>query len=354
MGFFKDTRPYTAISADIDALTVGGDDDDPARLLDVIELIQGNRVGGCAEAGRALRKKIKYGSPGEQLKTLNLISVLVDNGGKSLFPMVTETGLGDQLVQLARVPKDSRQTKKAQQLLLSWSSRGNRLSGYFTQAGLKEAKRGRRRGDGSQSFSQSGDDSNAPSLPRRPVGNTNNNSTVREPSRSPSPINLRGASLTTTIATAHSVATRLLNSLILTNQNPSKSRESRGYCRQAKQIRHNLIQLISDEDPEVQAYLAQLIQANEELINSIRAYDRVLSGDKLDADDGVEPLPEIRPLRTAPSPQASTRSIHSPSRDSVSISNSDEEIEASAGEEENNPFDDANEDTYGPKHTPIW
>lgn len=360
MGFFKDTRPYTAISADLDALTSPKSEEDPAKLLLVIELIQGNRVGGCNEAGRALRKKLKYGESGEQLRTLNLVSILVDNGGNSLHPMVTETGLGDQIVALARTSGESRQAKKAQQVLLKWSNNGGRLGNYFTSAGLKEVRPRKTRESRSRSFYE--DDAGIPpTLPSRPSRTARPTPVSNDRSRSPSPINLRGASLTTTVATAHSVATRLLNSIILAETNPSRSRESRGYYRQAKQIRHILIQLISDEDPEVQAYVAQLLQGNEELLNSIHSYERVLSGEELDAER-AEPLPEIRPLRPPPSPAPPIIPVRSPPSisDDASISVSDESsvVEPpsakSAGDEDMDPFRDDNEETYAPKHTPIW
>ena len=65
------------------------DDSIELYLSDLIELIKVQSNSGAVEAARAIRKKIKYGdSRAEQLRALQILELLVLNGGPSIGPII--------------------------------------------------------------------------------------------------------------------------------------------------------------------------------------------------------------------------------------------------------------------------
>lgn len=402
MGVFSEKKPYTAVSSDTEALIAQGSESDPSKLLNLIELINYSEPKGAGgrESGRIIRKKIKYGSPSEQIRAVALAETIVDNGVHPL-PFVIESGLSDQLVQLAAshpsradLSKEAKAARVARSLLHSWYTRGNRhIAHLYRTTGVvdkHERSHNRRsahvdddidqefesqlRSPGhSRSHSRSVSGSQLRSHSRQASGTFDipdrrsrsaSRSSPRVVSRSPSPvINIRGASIETVIATAHNIATKLTTSLI---ENPRGGAESESYYRQAKQLRKRVIQLIHDSSSEVQVFIGQLLSANEELIASLQAHDAVTqSGDALDEQDDHEQLdphtisrlrnaPDVPPQRRAPSPKFASE-IEEESEES----DYDGRETASSGanppvEDPFDPFGDANEQVDRPKHTPLW
>lgn len=389
MGFFSERKPYSAISSDTESLLARGHKNDPAKLLNLIDLIQNSdsRQSGGQEAGRILRKRIKHGSPSDQIRALSLVETLVDNGVKT-EPFVGLSGLGEQLTQLAAShaghasvedSKSGKATRQCRSLLQDWSSRNDpTISRLFRHAGLAvksehrrtrssfhpdddlddevfgQAEGGHSRGHrrASSSRSVSGSRKSAMIEPRSPQSlRTHRRESSR--SRSPSPVNLRGASLETTVATAHNIATRLNHSLITT---PGGSREIDVYHQQAKQLRHRIVKLIHNPSAEVQEYLSQLLSANEELIAALQAYDIVIEGrgtmtSQEDHEiDGAHHATPIKPARPPPSPPRERSS-------SPELAETLEPFSDSRGHEPSesfDPFGDDNEQLERPKHTPMW
>lgn len=421
MGLFRDSKQYTAISADIDEL-VGSREENPARLVDLIELIQSHPGNGASEAGRALRKKLKYGRPNEIGRALSVVELLVDNGGRKMTPVVTETGLGDAVANLASGSGagsgSATITKHARSIVVRWSRNHPELAGYATQAGVKKSgerhsRHGSRNtdsdheaedGDLAGSSGLSGHNRNSSSMsskrlslarskPRKPDGpwgadedddldldpgpgsrsprspqsprNAQRSAFPRQRSRSrsPSPLpNLRSASLQTTVATAHSVATRLMNSLIITNEHPSKSQDTRTYYRQAKQLRQRVVQLVHDPTPEIQEYIEQLLNANQDLVAAIQAADAVVAGKRLTFQPkdnaSLDQLLEVEPAAAAPQIKPTRRppSVRRPSASSSddASSFSDHAPPPTDSRRKSDPFGDDFAEEIGPKHTPMW
>lgn len=400
MGIFTDKKPYTAISSNTEALIAGGSDPDPSKLLNLVELINESVPTGSGgrESGRIIRKKIKYGTSSEQIRAVSLTETLVDNGVPTL-PFVIDSGLSDQLVQLAAshpsradLTKEAKAARLARSLLHSWHSRGERHTAQlYKNAGLVDKHErshnrrsahvdddldedfaGQLRSPGhSRSHSRSVSGSYPRSHSRQPSGvadspdrrsRSMSRSSPRVASRSPSPvINIRGASIETIIATAHNTATKLTTALI---ENPRGGAEAESYYRQAKQLRKRVIQLIHDSSSEVQAFIGQLLSANEELIASLQAHDAVIqSGDALDEQDDHEQLdsrtisqlrkPQDAPQRRAPSP-----TFTSDQEESEASDFEDRESARSGAnppvEDPFDPFGDSNEQQERPKHTPLW
>ena len=93
MPLFSD-HAYTSITIKINQLADPKrndeiDDSIELYLSDLIELIKVQSNSGAVEAARAIRKKIKYGdSRAEQLRALQILELLVLNGGPSIGPII--------------------------------------------------------------------------------------------------------------------------------------------------------------------------------------------------------------------------------------------------------------------------
>lgn len=392
MGLFSDKKPYTAISSDCEALMRPDTEPNPSKLVDLIELIQGSRPqsSGTFEAGRLMRKKLKYGTPSEQRRALSLAEALVDNGIETAG-LVADSGLADQLVQLAAQhphtktdhSKGAKASRQCRSLLHDWSTRKDRnIQPLFKRAGLVDKHHTRRRSttpDDDLDSAMFGADGEAPPpRPRReaahrraasaasgrfadagderPSRHSRNGSmpTRLSSSRSPSPVNLRGSSLDTTVATAHNVATRLTTALIAS---PHGSHETEEYYRQGKQVRQKVVKLIHNTSSDVQAYIGPLINANEELVEALQAHDAVMNGEPLESRNDHDLLnldgPDLQPLRPPPSMPAAAMdglSLNSRSDDS----SPEPEAPREEDHDEFDPFADDFEQAERPKHTPLW
>lgn len=393
MGLFSERKTYSAISSETESLLAKGVENDPAKLLNLVELIRNSGSGhsGGQEAGRVLRKRIKHGSPSEQMRALSLVEIIVENGVKT-EPFISLSGLGEQLMQVAashaghanvEISKSAKATRQCRVLLQAWSSRNDQnISRLFRNAGLVSKSEhwkdrssfhpdddlddevfGQAGGSHSRSHSRSHQRNGSsisitgfrksamvePRFPQTSCSHLNESS----PSRSPSPVNLRGASLETTVATAHNIAARLANSLIAS---PDGSHEIDVYHQQAKQLRHRIIKLVHSPSAEVQEYLGQLLSANEELIASLQAYDVVIEGhgamtSQEDHEiDGVYHAAPIKPVRPPPSPPRKKNSSSDLVETTAPFSDSLEHRPSDSFD----PFGDDNEQLERPKHTPMW
>lgn len=141
---------------------------------------------------------------------------------------------------------------------------------------------------------------------RRAEKRLSNESSPKSASIDGSSTNLRAESITSTIATAHNTATRLVNAVIM----DASSKDAHAYYRQAKQVRKRVLDLISTGGADTQEFVGQLLAANEELIGALQSYDAVIvHGDSIEAANDHEqpdvPLARttpIEPLRAPPSP----------------------------------------------------
>lgn len=86
----------------------------------------------------------------------------------------------------------------------------------------------------------------------------------------------RAEEIANTINVAHTVATKLMNVLIV----DSAMKDANQYYGQAKTLRKQVLSLIEDTNPDVQEFIGQLLAANEELVSAIKSYDSLTgSGD---------------------------------------------------------------------------
>lgn len=78
---FSQKKPYSAVTVTVERLTSESyEEDDLSGIPDLVEIIKLQPT-GPAEAARAIRKKLKYGSIHRQLRALTLLDGLIENAG---------------------------------------------------------------------------------------------------------------------------------------------------------------------------------------------------------------------------------------------------------------------------------
>ncbi|KAH8161109.1 hypothetical protein CIB48_g7136 [Xylaria polymorpha] len=120
---FSQKKPYSAVTVTIERLTSETfDEDDLSGIPDLVEVIK-LQASGPAEAARALRKKLKYGSVHRQIRALVLLDGLIQNAG----PRFQRTFIDEPLLERLRVCgtsdlSDSDVRKKCSELFRSWAA----------------------------------------------------------------------------------------------------------------------------------------------------------------------------------------------------------------------------------------
>ncbi|KAI0433737.1 hypothetical protein F5Y09DRAFT_42972 [Xylaria sp. FL1042] len=120
---FSQKKPYSAVTVTIERLTSEAfDEDDLSGIPDLVEVIK-LQASGPAEAARALRKKLKYGSIHRQIRALVLLDGLIQNAG----PRFQRTFIDEPLLERLRVCgtsdlSDPDVRKKCSELFRSWAA----------------------------------------------------------------------------------------------------------------------------------------------------------------------------------------------------------------------------------------
>ncbi|OIW24889.1 hypothetical protein CONLIGDRAFT_73903 [Coniochaeta ligniaria NRRL 30616] len=129
---FSQKKPYSAVTVAIDRLTSETyEEEDLSGIPDLVEVIK-LQASGPAEAARAIRKKLKYGSAHRQIRALVLLDGLIQNAG----PRFQRTFVDEPLLERLRVCgtsglSDPDVKKKCSELFRSWAAE------YKTTPGLE-------------------------------------------------------------------------------------------------------------------------------------------------------------------------------------------------------------------------
>ena len=150
MPFFSD-HAYTSITIKINQLADPNrndeiDDTIELYISDLIDLIKIQPNSGATEAARAVRKKIKYGDTKHvQLRALQILELLVLNGGPSIGPIIARD---DKLLDVLKgiitgngrtgdgVEYDKRVQKRVINMAIGWKTELQDLDGYKYMQGL--------------------------------------------------------------------------------------------------------------------------------------------------------------------------------------------------------------------------
>jgi len=116
-------KPYSAVTVAIENLTGEAyEEDDLSGIPDLVEVIK-LQASGPAEAARAIRKKLKYGSVHRQLRALTLLDGLIQNAGSRF----QRTFVDEPLLERLRVCgtsdlSDPDVKKKCSELFRGWAT----------------------------------------------------------------------------------------------------------------------------------------------------------------------------------------------------------------------------------------
>lgn len=133
MGFL-DSHAHTAVTTTINKLIEQTDpsgedgimESELGNLLDLIRTQSDSSEPGPTEAARAIRKKLKYGTASAQMNALNLLDLIVANGGKGKMALFyNDRKLANRIVVAASSYQgtsgvDRHVVKRAQGLLWAW------------------------------------------------------------------------------------------------------------------------------------------------------------------------------------------------------------------------------------------
>ncbi|KAL8780067.1 MAG: hypothetical protein Q9213_006626 [Squamulea squamosa] len=321
-------KPFTAITVQIDRLTGEQyDGDDMTGIVDLIEVIR-LQAEGPTEAARAIRKKLKYGSPHKQLRALTILDGLIENAG----PRFQRAFADEPLLERLRVAatdslSDPEVKKKCSILFRQWAASYSNTPGMERLASLhkqlpqrknptrqessrvlKESEPGENEDPFGHSVSVSGgggpmrslraptttsptsassSTAGGPSLTPYGQPPTGKTSKAHKKSKAPKPFNLEKEKpqILQTIASSSVASTNLMNSLKLINRESkrvSEDQEAVNRFETCKLLRRQVLRYIQYVESE--QWLGSLIHANETLVEALMAYE-VLDKDLEDDSD---------------------------------------------------------------------
>ncbi|VEU21816.1 DEKNAAC102231 [Brettanomyces naardenensis] len=314
-----DTHAHTAVSSTINKLIEQTSPSDGImeaelpNLIDMIKLQTDFAEPGPTEAARAIRKKLKYGVTKAQYNALNLLDLLVANGGNGKMVLFyNDRKLLDRIVALAApYPEgsvDAKVSKKARSLVTIWRNEyvGDQsresLVGLFSRCGFGKGKIRRAvpdfmndEADQETPFEEYGSSSaggSASSTMASGYGHDNSfssrpktNSELDKQYRIPK-INYEKETprIYQTIAEADVLATNLQNSLRSLQPgelsiHSAKANDSFDSCRIIRRKILRYLQLVDKEE-----LLGALLKCNDELVKGLQRYEE-LGQPRDDSDD---------------------------------------------------------------------
>ena len=134
-------KPYSAVTVAVESLTSERyDEDDLSGIPDLVEAIKLQST-GPAEAARAIRKKLKYGSVHRQLRALVILDGLIQNGGARF----QRTFADEMLLERLRICGTSNLTdpivsEKCKELFRSWATEYKNVRGLERIAALYKVR----------------------------------------------------------------------------------------------------------------------------------------------------------------------------------------------------------------------
>ncbi|KAF2713864.1 hypothetical protein K504DRAFT_462343 [Pleomassaria siparia CBS 279.74] len=306
------SKPYTAVTVSIDRLTSEQyEDDDLSGLVDLIEIIRIQNT-GPAEAGRALRKKLKYGNVHRQLRALVILDGLIQNAGSRFQRSFADEPLLERLRLLAKDSTvDAEVRQKANILFRQWAIAYKGTAGLERIAVLYKELPKTRRPQPHQSKVVRDNEAeaareNASSPPTSPATTRRNSPPAQFPQASSStgrtvalgtaplpssslfkrdkkdkknkgkPFSLEKEKhqLLETIASASVASTNLMNALQLINrekQRVSANPEVNQRFETCKMLRRQILRYI--QLVESDQYIGSLLSANDELVKALMAFE---------------------------------------------------------------------------------
>ncbi|KAF2717711.1 hypothetical protein K431DRAFT_276368 [Polychaeton citri CBS 116435] len=330
---FREKKPYSAVTVHIDRMTSEQyEEDDLSGIVDLIEVIK-IQASGPTEAARALRKKLKYGNSHRQIRALAIIDGLIQNAGARFQRTFADEPLLERLRLLPRDEVvDPVVRKKCQVLFTQWANAYKNTPGLESIAQLyRQLPKSQRPQEARQKVLQETElesdteEGGSPTTSRtqsavnsvpKVAAPAPSSSTL--PTRTSQPVTLTPTSssmyssklskkkdktkrfniakekenMTTCIAQSSIASTNLLNGLQLVNRENERVSENPEVMRRfdaCKRLRRQILVYI--QHVESDDWIGSLVNANDELVKALTAYeimDKSLSDDS-DSDAWEQP-----------------------------------------------------------------
>ncbi|KAK3701747.1 hypothetical protein LTR37_015267 [Vermiconidia calcicola] len=389
--FSGSKKPYTAITVQIDRLSSEQyEEDDWSGIPDLVEVIR-IQSSGPTEAARAIRKKLKYGNPHRQLRALVILDGLIQNAGSRFQRAFADEPLLERLRLLPRDDVvDPQVRQKCRILFTQWSNEYSNTPGLERIANLyKELPKSQWPQAARQKVLQETDrfDSDNEQPSARPTGaRSRASSSANAPTTLTSfpssgfssklskskkrgaaqPFNLakEKENMTNAIAQSSIASTNLLNGLQLINRETERVSENAECVRRfeaCKSLRKRILYFIQNVESE--EWIGSLVNANDELVNALTAYEISNRSIEDDSDsDAWENSDHLAPKATTsssmtahdelaglsldeapPAKPPRPSNISMPAKPTFPSAPSSEHKDAEGeGEDEDDPFGDAN------------
>ncbi|KAF1982104.1 hypothetical protein K402DRAFT_340982 [Aulographum hederae CBS 113979] len=323
----KQRKPYSAVTVQVDQLT--GEDYDENDLGGIVDLIEVIRIqeSGPTEAARALRKKLKYGSPHRQLRALVILDGLIQNAGSRFQRTFADEPLLERLRTMPRDEMvDSQVRDKCNLLFRQWAVAYKKTPGLERIAALhKQLPQKARKPQPHQSRvireteaeAASPPSSPSTSLPDRPRAPSTSHASLVSAALSSRPVTLAASEshsssffrsskdkknknkafnlekekprMLETIAQASVASTNLYNGLKLINrenQRVSENAEVSKRFETCKTLRRQILRYIQLVESE--QWIGSLLSANDELVKALMAFEIMDKSIDDDSDSDAE------------------------------------------------------------------
>lgn len=308
-------KPYTAITVQIDRLTSEQyEEEDVSGIIDLVEVVR-IQESGPTEAARAVRKKLKYGNSHRQIRALVILDGLIQNAGGRFQRTFADEPLLERLRLMARDEMvDARVRHKCKVLFNQWANNYKNIAGLErianlyqefpkTQTRTSTAARQKVLQDTGSTHFDCDSASSRPSSKAhshfKPAAAShsrpNTPSQTSSGSGSKIPRDKKGTAgkpfdlskekddMTKAIANASIASINLLNGLQLINREKERVSENKEVNRQVetcKNLRRKIMHYI--QRVESDDWIGSLVNANDELVKALTAYDVM---DKSVSDD---------------------------------------------------------------------
>lgn len=302
---FGREKPRSSITDWVEILTSTGIEEEAydgiPELVDSINL----QPTGPAEASRALRKKLKHGSPHQQYRALVLLKALVENCGHKFQTTFADGHLTDALKQIANDSQTDRRVKKKLILVLtSWRDQfksdpsmslvagllkqcrgtGQRLSQaeLTTLAGLHGVSEDKKKNEKEELKKKAKQEKEAKERARRELEAQRSVKTKRVPFN----FEKDKPKVLASIVDASQASSNLVNSITLVNPEVDslltneRVQDCLQKAKQAAKVVVRYIQLVENEE-----LIGTLIETNERIVAALEMYDKLSTTDpSSDAD----------------------------------------------------------------------
>ncbi|PBL00503.1 hypothetical protein ARMGADRAFT_1006695 [Armillaria gallica] len=306
---FGREKPHSSITDWVEILTASTIAEEAydgiPELVDAINL-QPNA--GPTEASRAIRKKLKHGSPHQQYRALVILKALVENCGDKFKTSFADGQLTDALKHLASDSyADKRVKKKLVLVLKSWHeqfqsdpsmtmfsnlySQTVRDRPHVTDTYLDPEVQQRKVEEAKRKAQEKAEAKERQKLEEEKRKEEKRKKNQPKPKRAPFDFEKEKPKVLSSIVDASQASSNLVNAITLVNretdslQTNERVQECLSRAKLARKQIVRYIQLVENEE-----LIGTLIETNERVINALETYDNVLNAPVKKADDSADTL----------------------------------------------------------------